>query len=153
MEDENFGVGGKGVGSVMGDEDGLDFAFEELGQELSEYLVARDGVEGGEWLVEQKQAWAGGNGAGKGDALRFAAREGLRLAGKQMFGPDEGERIVDDSLLRVGVDSGKAVGDILSDGEVRKERWLLGGEGDLALAGREVSISGCFGKQSFVKAE
>lgn len=48
--------------------------------DLEPHLLAQDGIQIGEWLVEQENGWLGGQGAGQGDPLLLPPGQLGRIA-------------------------------------------------------------------------
>ena len=80
FEDDDTLGDGEGVAGVVGDEHGGGTAFLEDGAGFVANGVAQPGVQAAERFVEQQDAWVGGEGAGEGDALAFAAGKFVRVA-------------------------------------------------------------------------
>lgn len=95
------------------------------------------GVEGGERLVEQEQAWARRESAGNGDALAFSAGEARWFAVAERLSVDEGEYFVDAVAAFGGRQMAQAEGDVFRHRAVRKERGALRNKADVAAARRD----------------
>ena len=75
LEDDDAVGEGVRVDRIVGDEEADAVEGGEVAAQVAAHIAASTGVERGEGLVEQEQAWFGGQGAGQRDALRLAARQ------------------------------------------------------------------------------
>ena len=73
LEDDDAVGEGVGVDRIVGDEEADPVEGGEVAAQVAANVAASTGIEGGEGLIEQEQAWLGRQGAGQGDALRLAA--------------------------------------------------------------------------------
>ena len=88
------------------------------------------GVERRHRLVEKENRRVTSERSGQADALALAARQLRRAGAGEMGDPQALEELADPGL--------PAVGDVLLDGHVWKERVLLEDEADVAALGRQV---------------
>lgn len=97
-EDGDEPGGGEGFVLVVGDEEDRGAGPLEYGADLGAHAGAQAGVERRERLVEQHDAWFGGERPGEGDALLLAAGELMGIAVGEVLDADDGEQ-----RRRVGV--------------------------------------------------
>src|SRR5918998_2620881 len=121
---------------VVGDEDdGLLYVLLDAHELVLEPL-ARDGVNGAEGLVHEHDRGVGGHGAGHPDPLLLPARELRRVAVAVVVGvePDEPEKLVHarPDAPPLPAEQPRHGGDVLGDGAVGEEPYLLDGVADLA---------------------
>jgi hypothetical protein len=125
----------------VGDHDGGHAEAALEGADLLAQAGADAGVERGERLVEQEEAGGGGQRAGEGHALLLAAGE-LDGVFRALLGQaDEGEQLGDagGDLGPAAAAVDEAVGDVVEDAEVGKERVGLEDDAEVALGGRRVA--------------
>jgi len=137
FEADDVRVEQKDLFDVVGD--GEDWNFVEGGPAAhgGEEIVAEGAADAGEGLVEEHKLliW-NGESAGQVDALLFATGEVAGKAVGEVFEVEEAEDVL---LGWCGFVVGLlGEGDVGGDRKVWEERGLLGGVGDLAVAGREV---------------
>ena len=125
----------------MGDEDG-GAAFHDVA-EAGEDALFGVGIDRGQGVVEDEDAWVADDGSGDGGALFLSAGEGdsaftdhgVKAAGEfEDFGGDVGDGGGLLDLLGGGV--GCTEGDVVTDG-IGEEEGLLGHEADVAAEGLE----------------
>ena len=106
---------------VVGHEDAGDPVLGEEAVHLASQLMAQRCVERGERLIEQQELGIARKGAGEGHALTLPARELVRTAVGQLDQPEslEPERCPTGCRAR-------AHRELLPDGAVREQAWLLG---------------------------
>jgi hypothetical protein len=125
----------KGLVLVVGHEQGRrPRRGQDIG-DLGAHAGSKSGIEGGEGLIEEHQARPGGEGAGQGHALLLTARE--------LMGVAAGELAEARELHELGhpdppAPAGEAKADVGGDGEVGKERPLLGHVPDAPALGGEM---------------
>ncbi|MDW8444869.1 MAG: hypothetical protein RML45_11805 [Acetobacteraceae bacterium] len=110
----------------MGDEDEGEAEPFGDGAHVALQGGAREGIEGGEGLVEHQEVGFDGERAGEGDTLLLTAREVLRVAVGEGGEPDEVEQAGD--LLPpplTTAEEGEPEPDVAGGGEPRQQAGLL----------------------------
>ena len=141
MEERDAIGQGKGLGLIVSDVDhGSAGAALEVANDGAE-LETGGGIKIGEGFIEQEDARAEGESAGKGDALLLAAGELIGIAGGQRSEFEELEefRNAGCAVVAGSFAEAKAELDVLLDGELGKERGVLEGERDGTFFGRNGS--------------
>jgi hypothetical protein len=133
-----------GVERIVGHEHAGAGERREVPAQLGAHPHARAGVERGEGLVQQQQPGLGGEGAGKGDALRLPPGEGAGLGLDLIGEADPGE-----PLARPGARVGPVVaarpqseGDVVEGAEAGEEQVVLEHEPDRPLRGGHERVGG-----------
>jgi hypothetical protein len=123
------------------------------GQQVFQYGAAQGGIEAGERLIEQQDAWARDERAGERDSLLFAAGQITRPAKKQIFDAKGGRNVRGAILLlRLG-EARKSVTDILLDEKMREERQRLKNVSEFAALWGKRNIAGSVKINSFTEAD
>ena len=83
------------------------------------------GVQGGQGFVHQQHLRAGGQGAGNGHALAFAAGQGGRLAAQQLCDAQQLQQLFQRDTLAGHGGAAQAVMDVVVHAQVREQAGLL----------------------------
>ena len=138
-KDDDFGLQAEGLFDVVGYGDDGDAAEAELFAEFGKDGVAERAVDAGEGLVEEHELRVGNaEGAREVDALALSAGEVFGIAVDDVFEAEELDGGCDGvrGFLRRRRGAGGSLreGDVVGDVEMREERRLLRGVGDVAIA-------------------
>ena len=124
---------GRDVSRVVRHEDERDRRLIPQPLQVRRQRTASLGVQTREGFVEEKDPRVHAEGAGDGDAARFAAGEGLRPAMTEASQIHQIERRLDRNRPRRVT---RPEGEIVGDGQVRKQSRILEDEADPAAMGR-----------------
>jgi predicted DNA repair protein MutK len=124
-EKQDFSADCQRVCNVVRGHHGLNVVFGLPLLQAQEESIASDAVERGKGLVEQQQARARSQSAGKSDALRLAAGKILRAEICEVGCADKLEHFFDAIPAAGAIEMVQTIGDIGGGVEVREERGLL----------------------------
>jgi len=125
---------------VVGHGDGRDARLLDDPADLLAHLDAEAHVEVRERFVEQEYVRLGRQRPGERDALALAARQVVRRRVAVVAQVHQIEQFLDAGLALVARPVVDAEGDVLADGEVRKEGERLEDQPDVAVVGRDEGV-------------